>query len=240
MTQAMSDRLIDDYLRELKKAAWVRQLSPAQTAELERVARGCIDQSLAAAGNNDQETVYHVLDRMGSASEFVAQRGAPPQSAMPQTAGRVLAPVTRPQAILRQRGWGLAEIGGLLLLMVGPFLLWWVGPIFGILLIRYAAERWSDRRMHVATVVVFALLAVQAAMAIGILALMVVGALPGGSFQILVLLLGGYSLGSSPTTVNGVPWLSPSSLLEFIVMLPAPLAGVSTGLYLALSPRHRP
>ena len=234
----MPDRIIDDYLRELKKAAWVRQLSRARTAELESEARGRIDESLAAAGNRDQETVYHVLDRMGSASEFVAQRGVPPPSAVRHTAGLLLAPVARAQTILRQRGWGLAEIGGLLLLILGPFLLWWVGPIFGILLIRYAAERWSERRMHVATVVVFALLAVQGVMAIGILALMIAGVLPGNNFQLFVSLLGG-AAGPGPTTVTGVPWLSPSSMLEFIVMLPAPVAGISTGIYLALSPRHR-
>ena len=236
----MADGLIDDYLHEVKVAAWVRQLSPAQTAELESEARGRIDQSLVAEGNQDQETVYRVLDRLGSATEFVAQHGAPPPSALRQATSRVLAPVTGTQAMLRQRGWGLAEIGGLLLLIVGPFLLWWLGPIFGILLIRYAAERWSDRRMRTATTVVFALLAVQAVMAIVLFVLALGGALPGNDFQLLVTLLGGNSPGSAPTTVTGVPWLSPSTPLEFIVMLPAPLAGVSTGLYLALSPRHRP
>ena len=70
----MSDRLIDDYIHELKVAAWVRQLSPAQTADLENEARKRIGQSLAAEGNQDQGTVYRVLDRMGSASEFVAQQ----------------------------------------------------------------------------------------------------------------------------------------------------------------------
>ena len=74
----MSDQLIDNYVHELRVSAWIRQLPKPRTAALETEVRERIDGELAAAGNRDEETVLGVLDRLGPASEFVAQQDAVP------------------------------------------------------------------------------------------------------------------------------------------------------------------
>jgi len=143
--------------------------------------------------------------------------------------------VARARFLIDASGWGVGEIGGLLLLIVGPFLLWWIGPLFGIVLVHYAANRWSPHSMQVATRVVFGLLAVQA---IAALALMLYVVFTTGI--------------DAEWTRRLMSDLSPGQLLQlgsmdniplFVLRLVgaflAPIAGIVAGVYRALSPRVR-
>lgn len=236
----MSDQLIDEYLRELKVSAWIRQLSPSQTADLENEVGASIASSLAAAGNREEATVFSVLDRLGSPGDIVDKRYARPPSGARRTINSALAPVPRVRATMRSHGWGAAEIGGLFLLIVGPFLLWWIGPIFGILLVRAGAERWSDRTMHIATVVVGVLFLIQALMALALFASVMTN---GGSAELQQVLSafarGGLTGGGLVPPTGTFAGLASLSLEQIVVALPAPLAGLSSGIYLAFSRRYR-
>ena len=146
-----------------------------------------------------------------------------------------MAPVARLQA----HGWGVAEIGGLALFIVGPFLLWCIGPIFGILLIRAAAFRWSPRAMHVATVIVFGFLALQIVMAVALYAFVLVNG--GSAADELHRLVSNFGPGglldngiTPPVGNSGIP-----ILVAVVAAWLAPLAGISAAVYLALSPRDR-
>lgn len=230
----MSDQLIDDYVRDLRVSAWIRQLPPPRTAALERDVRERIAAALTAAGNNDEATVYGVLDRLGPPGDIVAQRDDAPTNGADRAIGAVLAPLSRFRIMLAARGWGVAEIGGLLLLLVGPYILWWIGPIFGIILVRAAANRWSQRATHYATVVVFALLTVQAVIALALIAYVLID---GGSLAYeLQRVMSGLALHalSDTSAASG-----PLSVLRFIGASLAPIAGLVSGIYLALSPRFR-
>jgi hypothetical protein len=240
--EAASDRLIAHYLRQLRVAAWIRQLPRAETTALQNEVASTIASELAAAGNREEATVYGVLDRLGPAGDIVARHGAAPPTGLRRAVVTVLAPVTRLQAILRSRGWGVAEIGGLFLLILGPFYLWWLGPFFGISLVRVGADRWTHRATHIATVVVVVLFAVQALMALAIFALVM---LKGGSAADELQLIISHWLGGLPR--SGLPppgsadgGLGVLSLVDWLLIAPAPLAGLLSGVYLALSPRHRP
>ena len=237
-----SDQLVAEYLRDLRTSAWIRQLSPAQSAELERKVRARIDAALAAAGNREEATVYGVLDRLGPAADIVGQQDVAPSSAAQRSINTALAPVTRVRATLRVHGWGLAELGGLLLLILGPYFLWWIGPIFGILLVRARAERWSDRSMHVASMVVGLLFLLQALMSLALFgyALVAGGSALGELQRILYAAYPTGLAGAGLVPPAGTPGgLGSLSLGQIIIALPAPIAGLSAGLYLAFSRRYR-
>jgi hypothetical protein len=231
----MSDQIIDNYLRELRVSAWVRHLPRSETAALESATREKIDAELDAAGNRDESTVYGVLDRMGPAADIVGRDDATSPTGWRSTYSKVLEPVARVQFMLDGRGWGLAEIGGLLLLMVGPFLLWWIGPAFGILLIRYAGNRWSGHAELVATKIVFGLLAVQAIAALALLTyVMFTSGIDAewtrrlmSDLTPLQLLQGGPSGDIS------------LYVLRLVGAFLAPIAGIASGIYLIASPRVR-
>jgi len=230
----MTDRLIDEYLHELKVSAWIRQLPRTRTEALEDEVRERIETELNAAGNRDQGTVYRVLDRMGSPAEIVARADGSPDER--DATDPVDASLARLRFAFASRGWGAAEIGGLLLLILGPFLLWWIGPIFGILLILYAARRWSPRSIKNASVIVFGLLGVQALAALTLLAYLFVT--DGNIDQEWTRrLMSGFSpgqflqLGSSDD--------GPLSLLRMVGALACPIAGITAGVYLAFSRRYR-
>ena len=238
----MSDRLIDDYLRELKVSAWIVQLTPAETLELQNQARERIEGELDAAGNRDEETVYTVFDKLGAPGDMVALWRDGGATSGTQAVESAPWPVARLQSRMRRHGWGVAEIAALVLLIAGPFLLWWLGPIFGIIVLRMATERWSDRAMRLATGVVVGLFSVQAVITLSAL---VVAMINGGSLltELQQVLSSGIPVGAAgpgifPTTEAWAGLLSHSPF-EIMLILLAPVAGLSTGIYLALSPRYR-
>lgn len=238
----MSDRLIDDYLRELKVSAWIVQLTPAETAELQNEVRERIEQELDAAGNRDEETVYRVFDKLGAPGDQLTRTRDGAASNGSETFVAGLTPVARLQSRLRRHGWGLAEIGALVLLIAGPFLLWWIGPIFGIILVRMAAERWSDRSMRVATTIVAALFSVQVLITLTAFVFVLIN---GGSllFELQRIASRVMPIGEGGPGIfggsGGLLGLLSRSPFEIMLILLAPIAGVSSGIYLALSPRYR-
>ncbi len=240
---AVADQLIDNYLHELRVSAWNQRLSAADTDALEIEVRAGIDASLNAEGTRTKATVYRVLDRLGPASDIVTRKLAAPRSSARQRLDTALAPLVRMRTILRQYGWGAAEIVGLLLLILAPFYFWWIGPIFGIILVRLAANRWSHHATHIATVVVVVLFAVQVVIGLGLVAIVLSGGLQSENFQRVFSIFAPSAIfhGAGLTPPTGtIPAPESISLMEIAVILPAPLAGVVAGVYLALSPRHRP
>ena len=226
-------------MHDLRTSAWIRQLAPEQTTQLENEVSARIATELDEAGNKNDSTVQSILDRLGPAGDLVDERYPAASGAARGPIRLAVAPIVPLRAKFARHGWGVAEIGGLLLLIVGPFLLWWIGPVFGILLVRAAAERWSERAMHIATVVVFALLGVQALMAVAFFGYTAING--GAGIEDLQRIMSSFAPGRlltgglvPPAGDSGLPFV-----IEIIAVWIAPFAGVSSGLYLALSPRYR-
>jgi len=238
LDESKADQLVADYLRELKVSAWMRQLPRSEAEALENDVRAKIAAALDAADGRDEATVQEVLDRLGSPSTFVSGLVDQPRSGLRGALDGVLAPFVRLRDV---HGWGLAEICGLLLLIVGPFYVGWIGPIFGIILVRAAADRWSDRVEHRATVVVASLFGLQVVIALALIGIMLTGGgLLGEQLWELFSLVGLGRANDSPINLpspGGAGLLTP---VEIIVAAPAFIAGIGSGIYLALSPRHRP
>ena len=122
---------------------------------------------------------------------------------------------------------------------MGPFILWWIGPILGIILVRAGTDRWSARAEHVATVVVFSLLTVQAILAVALLGfVLMTGGLFAVQLQGVVSALAPGHLGSSLGPALDLSG-SPLFVVRIVGGLLAPVAGLTSGIYLALSPRIR-
>jgi hypothetical protein len=235
-SESSPGRLVTDYLREIRVAAWNRGLPRARTNQLVKEVGSKIESALETAGVRDEATVYGVLDRMGPPSVFVTRLADEPRSGVGGLMDRLLGPLARLGYV---HGWGLPEIGSLLLLIVGPLFLWWIGPIFGIILVRVAAGRWSAQATHRATNFVVVVFAVQALIAIGVL-LYVLAA--GGPFAVeirKVITSFRPGIGAlSPLTpfLGGAGPLSP---LQILLAAPPFVAGFVSGIYLAFSPRQR-
>jgi hypothetical protein len=236
--ESKPERLIADYLRDIRVSAWHRQLPPSQTAALVDEARIDIDAALEAAGNREEATVYRVLDRLGAPGDIVARATAPPPSDFERAVDTVLAPVHRIRDEFRARGWGRAEVGALILLIIGPLFLWWIGPIFGIILVRVAAGRWSDHATHRATDFVAAVFAVQFVMSAALLVYVLASGGPSDAEITKVFTSFRPGIGAlSPLS----PFLGggPLSPLQILLAAPSFVAGLGSGVYLALSPRYR-
>jgi len=238
-SESNSERLIADYLKELRVSAWNLHLPRSQTDALEAEIRTDIQAALDAAGDRDEATVYGILDGLGAPGMMVAKLTAEPRTDLQQAVDTGLAPLKRLKVPFRARGWGPAEVGALLLLIVGPFFVWWIGPIFGIFLVRVAADRWSDRATHRATNFVVAVFAVQALI---VVCLLVYVLAVGGPFDVEISKV----FTSFRPARGGISPLSPFlggagplSPLQILLASPPFVAGIGSGLYLAFSRRHR-
>lgn len=238
-SESKSEQLIEDYLRELRVSAWNRQLPRSKTVALLDEVRLDIQATLDEAGDRDEATVYRVLDRLGAPGDIVAKVTARPRSNIQRAADTALAPILRLRDAFREHGWGLAELGALLLLIPGPFILWWIAPVFGIILVRVAANRWSDQTTHRATNFVVAVFAVQVVMAVCVLLYVLT---LGGPFDVEISKV----FTSFHPGIGGLSPLSPFlggagplSPLQILLASPPFVAGIASGIYLALSPRQR-
>jgi hypothetical protein len=233
-----SHRLIADYLRELQVSTWVRGVPSSQARALQDEVRSKIDTALAAAGDRDEATVFRVLDRLGPPVAFVEALAATPRSPAQRLIDTVTTPIRGTRAKLASRGWGMAEIGALLLLAVGPFLLWWLGPIFGIIVVRVAAGRWPADVTKRTTAFIAVMLALQAVISV---ALFVAAYMQGGSVaaQLQQLFL---MFDPNVSTGTGlVPGrLGSLSPIEMLIVAPAYVAGIGSAIYLARGRRYRP
>ncbi len=235
-----SDPLIEDYLRELRVSAWNRRVPRPQAANLENEVRASIDAELAEAGDRDVETVLRVLDRLGPPSAFVADLTDAPPTESRRLIDTLMTPITRVRGLFEAYGWGWADIGALLLLIAGPFYLWWIGPIFGIILVRAAANRWAPKATHRATAVVVWLFAAQVIISVGLF--VIVLAIGGPLAEQLQRIFSNFALGGAGRSplAPGFGGDEPLSPVQLLMASPAYVAGGVSGVYLALSPRYRP
>lgn len=218
----MADALISDYLGRLEAASW--PLPPTRRGELTAEVREHIDRALLEAGNRDETTVRNVLDRLGRPEDIVAAEaeatGAaherPAWSAASQTASSWMAQAAA-------RGWGGLEIAAVLLLTLGALLLWWVGPIIGIV-VAWFSERWTSAEKRVATITVVGL---------GLLQLVLLGVIFAGAFSGFSGVSGG---GFSPFAPRDFGLIGLLALLGAVLPL---LAGIGAGVYLAVALQRR-
>lgn len=217
----MTDRLIAEYLGRLDAAAW--PLPPSRRSELNAEVSDHIETALSEAGNTDEPTVRNVLDRLGRpedivAAEMDASSGGWPPTGVP--GGNPAQPSLFAQAAAR--GWGGVEIAAVLLLTAGALLLWFIGPIIGVV-VAWFSERWTVREKRVATALILGSLVVE---------LVLIGVFMSSAF-------GGFGgFGGSGFPFGGTS-LGLLGLVALAAGLLPLLAGLGAGLYLALALRYR-
>jgi hypothetical protein len=152
-----ADALVRDYLGRLEAAAW--PLPAERRGELLVEVREHIDSALAEAGRRDEVTARNVLERLGPPEEIVAA-----EADIDRPAGW-MPPHTHPPE--RRSGWGLFEVGAILLLTVGAFVLPVVGPLIGLVFVWLSGE-WTTRQKWLATTIVVILLMIPVLLLLGV------------------------------------------------------------------------
>ena len=121
-----TDRLVDDYLRDLEKAA--AHLPRARRTELLAEIRDHIESALRERDATDEAAVRNVLERLGR-PDVIAESAAP-----------------LPGAPVRA---GLLDVGALIVLLI-PFLGWMVGAVLVLV-----SRAWSRRDKVIGLVLLF-------------------------------------------------------------------------------------
>jgi hypothetical protein len=149
-SDAAATALVRDYLGRLHAAGW--GLEPARREELVAEVRDHIDEAQRAeraAGNEGEVVVRNILERLGPPEDIVrAEAEGQPYDAPP-----VPPPNYAPVGVSGQPGgpattnaaptpWGPVEIAAVLLLSVGSFVLPFVGPMAGVVLV-WVSSQWS-------------------------------------------------------------------------------------------------
>jgi uncharacterized membrane protein len=151
-----AEALVRDYLGRLEAAAW--PLPAERRSELVSEVREHIDSALTEAGRRDEVTTRNVLERLGPPEEIVAAEAATDRPAgwMP------------PHTHLAERsGWGLTEVGAILLLTVGAIVLPIVGPLLALLFV-WMSDKWTTRQKWIATGIVIVLLLLPVLLLLGV------------------------------------------------------------------------
>jgi hypothetical protein len=218
----MTDALISEYLGRLDAAAW--PLSPTRRSELTAEVREHIERALAEAGSRDETTVRNVLDRLGRPEDIVAAEAeSPGASGQPPAWGAASHAATSWMAQAASRGWGGLEIATVVLLTLGALLVWWVGPIIGIVL-AWFSDRWTRSEKRTATVTVLGL---------GLAQLLVLVVLFAGAFSSFPSFGSG---GFSPFAPSGFGLIGLAAILSAVLPL---VAGFGVGVYLAVALQRR-
>jgi len=216
----MADALIYEYLGRLDAAAW--PLPPSRRSELTAEVREHIETALSEAGSRDEATVRNVLDRLGRPEDIVAAEADAAGPAGGPTAFR--AATQTASGWLEQagaRGWGGIEITAVLLLSVGGLLLWWVGPIAGVV-VAWFSEHWTTREKRIATAIVVALVVIELIL-------------------LAVFMSRMFSIGTS-FEFGQWPWSTGFGLMAILAFLAALLpllGGLAAGVYLAFALHRR-
>jgi hypothetical protein len=219
----MVEGLISAYLGRLEAAAW--PLPPSRRSELTAEVREHIETALAEAGSRDEVSVRNVLDRLGRPEDIVAAEveagGGRTTPGAFHAAGQT---TSGWMAQAAARGWGALEIVAVLLLTLGSLLLWFVGPIAGVI-VAWFSERWTARQKRVATTVVFGSVAVEIVLMAVFMSRAFGGWMGFGGME--------FGFGQWPVAADfgfmGLIALA-SALLPLV-------AGLGTGIYLALALR---
>lgn len=137
-----AEALIEEYLGRLQAAAW--PISGQRRAELVDEVREHIEAGLAEAGSRDETTVRNVLERLGPPEEIVA---AEVPAAATAAAGSAVV------AAERHSAFGGIEIAALVLLVIGGWLIPYVGTLLALVFV-WASRKWTSREKVIATVIV--------------------------------------------------------------------------------------
>jgi len=143
MTMETEQRLIDDYLERLERAAL--RLPSGQRAELLAEIREHIESARAADEITGEAGLRELLDRLGEPEEIVAA------SAGPTPTGQLTGPSAGPPIASPRRSLAL-EIWAVAMLTVGsliPILGWLVGVV-----LLWLSPRWQVREKLLGTLVV--------------------------------------------------------------------------------------
>jgi uncharacterized membrane protein len=135
MTTNTQDRLVEDYLRRLERAA--AGLTATARAELLGEIRAHIAE--ARAEHDDETGVREALDRLGAPEDIVAEAGGP---VVPRSATEV------PQRLRPDR-----ELVAVLLLTVGSVILPLVGWLAGVV-VMWSSNRWRTREKILGTLAI--------------------------------------------------------------------------------------
>lgn len=152
-----ADALVRDYLGRLEAAAW--PLAADRRGELLAEVREHIESALDDAGTRDEVTARNVLERLGAPEEIAAAEA--------ESGGRPVWTQPPPGGADRRAGWGLVEVGAILLLTVGAIFLPIVGPLIGLVLV-WLSTQWTTRQKWIATLIVVILLFLPVLLVLGV------------------------------------------------------------------------
>jgi hypothetical protein len=221
----MTEALISEYLGRLEAASW--PLPASRRSELAAEVREHIETALSEAGNREETTVRNVLDRLGRPEDIVAAEVDPSGGAAgprPHRSASQTASGWMPQAAAH--GWGGIEIAAVLLLTAGALLLWWVGPIAGVV-VAWFSDRWTAREKRVATAIVIVLVAVDLVLLAVLMSRMFSFGMPGFGQ--------GFEFGQWPGPLD----FGLIGLVGFLAALLPLLGGPAAGIYLAAALQRR-
>jgi hypothetical protein len=137
-----AEALVEEYLGRLQAAAW--PISAQRRAELVGEVREHIEAGLAAAGARDETTVRNVLERLGPPEEIVAAE-------VPGAAGAAVG--NGVVGAERRSAFGGIEIAALVLLVIGGWLIPYVGTLLALVFV-WVSTRWTQREKLIATGIV--------------------------------------------------------------------------------------
>jgi uncharacterized membrane protein len=152
MTMETEQRLIDDYLERLERAA--HRLAPEQRAELLAEIREHIESARTADEITSEAGLRELLDRLGEPEEIVAASAGPTPTEPTSTgrpAGMPTGQLAGPPIVPPRRSLAL-EIWAVVMLTVGsliPILGWLVGVV-----LLWLSPRWQVREKLLGTLVV--------------------------------------------------------------------------------------
>lgn len=140
-----ADALVREYLGRLEAAAW--PLPQPRRTELVGEVREHIAAALSTAPARDEATVRNVLERLGPPEEIIAAEagsfGPTPASAVAEVQAR-------------QSPVGGVEIAALVLLVVGGWLIPYIGTLLALVFV-WASRRWTQREKLIASAIVVVL-----------------------------------------------------------------------------------
>jgi uncharacterized membrane protein len=147
-----ANALVEQYLSRLETAS--QALSGRRRAELLAEVRDHISAALAETGSVDEATVRNLLDRLGDPEEIVAAEEANPERVPPigfAAAGTAAAGTSAGTSASAR--FGVVEGLALLLLVVGPWIIPFIGAVLGLIFV-WASSRWQQREKAIATAIV--------------------------------------------------------------------------------------
>ncbi|MEO8556539.1 MAG: hypothetical protein ABI474_07690 [Actinomycetota bacterium] len=143
MTAPPIEQLVVDYLARLERAA--STLPPGERADLIEGIREHIDTARVAGGVSDQAGMRTLLDRLGEPEAIVASAQDDAGPRPDRQPGVLIGSPTGPTS-----PWGGLEIATVILLGVGAFVIPFIGPLVGLILL-WSSARWTRGQKWIGT-----------------------------------------------------------------------------------------